>query len=776
MKSRLRCKPKGVFQAGTDPIMRWLLRLRCKLDITGLEKLRGVEGALLISNHVSVIDPATIASALDRPVRFLMPGAFFETSKLKGMAGAFECVAVPEDDSDDAFHELAEDLVRALRRGELICVFPEVHMTRTGHLGALRCDSDLRTYVRGTPGESQTTLISLAQQAGVPVVPVHLDRLWGSRFSASRLDRTHVFGSKSMRRTIAVTLGKPLGHGADCATIRQALTELGVEAFSKRKQEQRPLHVQFWRTAKRYWRRQCMADSTGRALTWGKTLAAARTLSRVIKLRCAQDKMVGVMLPPTVAAALVNVATLLVGKVPVNINFTGSQTNIDTVMRKCSLKTVFTSRRLLKKMSKDADASTQESDDSDTGAPERPEYVYLEDVMASIPKHSLALNWLLAAIVPSFLAERCLMHRGEMDALATVSFTSGSTGEPKGVMLTHHNVMSNVEALFEVLQFGPEDTIMGVLPPFHSFGFTAPLWGPLTSGMSVVFHPNPLDAKGVGRMVEKHRATILLATPSFCALYVRGCNPEQFRSLRLAIAGGQKLQPEVARAFEEKFGCPLSEGYGCTETSPVVSLNIHDVHQNHMTHVGTRPGSVGRVLPGVAVRAVNRNTLAPVKHNTPGMLLVKGHNVMLGYLDEPETTAKTIRDGWYTTADIGRLDEDGFVHIHDRISRFSKIAGEMVAHGAVENALQKVVASEDTCFVVVSLPDPVRGEKLVALYSSPELDPGALISKAIAMGTPSLWLPSPKSFIRLATLPLLASGKTDLAAARRIAASNQSLT
>ena len=340
--------------------------------------------------------------------------------------------------------------------------------------------------------------------------------------------------------------------------------DLGSDAFALRKRFQLPLHVQFWRAARSSpftWRRLCMADSTGQELTWGRSLAGALMLSRWMDRRCRGQKMVGMMMPASVGAALMNAATLISGRVPVNLNFTGARASIGVAIRRCGLKTVFTSRALLQR----------------TGLPERPEYVYLEDVMRRMPRRDQVLCYLLAAITPNALAERRLMRRGAMDDLATVMFTSGATGEPKGVMLSHHNIVSNIEAFSEVLRFGPSDTMMGVLPPFHSFGFTATLWAPLTQRMRVVYHPNPLDAKGVGRMAAKYRATVIAGTSSFFALYARGCEPEQFRSLRLAVAGAQKLVPAVAEAFEARFGLPLTEGYGCTELSPVVAVNVPDV-------------------------------------------------------------------------------------------------------------------------------------------------------------------------------------------------------
>jgi acyl-[acyl-carrier-protein]-phospholipid O-acyltransferase/long-chain-fatty-acid--[acyl-carrier-protein] ligase len=413
------------------------------------------------------------------------------------------------------------------------------------------------------------------------------------------------------------------------------------------------------------------------------------------------------------------------------------------------------------------------------GLPAQPEYVYLEDVLAQIPRRDRVLCYLLALITPNALAERLLMRRGGMDDLATVMFTSGATGEPKGVMLSHHNIVSNIQAFSETLEFGPADTMMGVLPPFHSFGFTATLWAPLTRGFRVVYHPNPLDAAGVGRMVAKYRATIIAGTSAFFALYARGCAPEEFRSLRLAVAGAQKLVPAVAKAFQDRFGLPLTEGYGCTELSPVVAVNVPDITEGPVKQFGTREGSVGRPLPGLAIRIVDRETFLPAAEGASGIVLIRGPSVMLRYLADARATAAVMRAGppppqpglprldWYVTGDIGVIDEDGFLHIHDRVSRFSKIGGEMVPHAAVEAALIAASGEVERSFAVVTLPDRLRGEKIVVAYSGPELDAGALLRKMSEQGVPSLWLP--RDFHRVERLPLLPAGKPDLVTVRRMA-------
>jgi acyl-[acyl-carrier-protein]-phospholipid O-acyltransferase/long-chain-fatty-acid--[acyl-carrier-protein] ligase len=350
-----------------------------------------------------------------------------------------------------------------------------------------------------------------------------------------------------------------------------------------------------------------------------------------------------------------------------------------------------------------------------------------------------------------------------------VIFSSGSTGEPKGVMLTHYNLVSNAQGLGQLLDFGPQDRFLGILPFFHSFGFTATLVGPAVLGVGVAFHPNPLDAKPIGALVRRYSLTYLMATPTFLQFYVRGCEASDFGSLRFAMVSAEKLPDWLANAFEEKFGLRPVEGYGCTECSPVVSCGTRDFRAAGFRQSGSRRGSIGRPLPGVSVRIVSPETGAPLPLGEPGLLLVRGPNVMRGYLGQPAKTAEVLRDGWYVTGDIVRLDEDGFLQITDRLSRFSKLGGEMVPHMKVEEKLHEAAGVNEITFAVTGLPDPKKGERLVVLHTLAEERLPDLLKKLPQLGLPNLWVPRPNHFFHVDSLPRLASGKMDLRKIRQMA-------
>jgi acyl-[acyl-carrier-protein]-phospholipid O-acyltransferase/long-chain-fatty-acid--[acyl-carrier-protein] ligase len=334
------------------------------------------------------------------------------------------------------------------------------------------------------------------------------------------------------------------------------------------------------------------------------------------------------------------------------------------------------------------------------------------------------------------------------------------------VVLTHANVLANVEMVREILPWARGDAMLGVLPFFHSFGYTVTLWMPLVSGMSAAYHTHPMQAEAIGELAARTKPTLLLATPAFLQRYAQKIPAEAFKGLRLVIAGAEKLRDSVADEFEETFGVRPYEGYGATELSPVASAGTPDAGAQK----GSKPGSVGRALPGTAVKAVDLATGKPVADGEVGMLMVKGPHVMKGYLGQPEKTAEVLKDGWYITGDLGTIDRDGFISITGRLSRFSKLAGEMVSHTAVEEKLQQAAGLADMTFIVTGVKDEKRGEKLVVLYANWDGDIEALLGKMRAAGVPNLWLPAKSSFYKVEQIPLLGTGKLDLKAVNELAA------
>ncbi len=709
----------------------WLLtHTLYRVQARGLENLPHSGGALLVCNHVSFIDPFLVGAPMWRYIRFIMLRRFYEKPVIHWFAKRMGAIPIADEGAPRKIVESLREAHSRLRDGELVCIFAEGAITRTGNL--LRFHRGLERIVRGT---------------GAPIIPVHLDRMWGSIFS---FDRGRFF-TKLPRRIpypVTVSFGPPLPPSATAFQARQGVMRLGAEAFSRRDSTQRPLPELFLDTARRNWRRFAMADSFGRNLNFGEALIGAMLFRRLILDRCGDEPMVGVLLPPMVPSALLNIGISMAGRVPVNLNYTASAEALDAAIERCRLETIFTSEKLLEKFS----------------IQKRPGMVMIEDAARSFTKTDKVLFSGAARLLPGFFLRRWLLPREVgLDSLATVIFSSGSTGIPKGVMLSHRNIVSNIEGIQQAISVNRKDCLLGILPLFHSFGFTAGLWLPMLSGFGVVFHTNPLEARKIGEMCRKYRVTIMVSTPTFSWSYIRQCSREDFASLRIAVVGAERMKPELCRAFKEKFGLDVYEGYGCTELSPVVAVGRPDYSGPDQTQVGHKPGTVGHPIPGVAVRVVNLDTFEDLGPDQEGLLLVKGPSVMMGYLGEPEITRQVLReDGWYVTGDIARLDEDGFITITDRQSRFSKIAGEMVPHIQVEDALHQALETTEPQVVVTSVPDEQKGEKLVVLHTELRVNLDEVLKRLRDSGLPRLWLPRKENFFQVEAIPFLATGKLDL--------------
>lgn len=702
-----------------------------RVRAVGAERVPARGPVLLVANHVSFIDAFLIGLAAPRPVRFLMLRAYYDLPLIGRLFRALGCIPVSSDDGPKALVASFKRAREYMMSGEAVCIFAEGEISRHGQM---------QRFKRGFE--------SMVHGVEVPIVPVHLDELWGSLFSFSggRL----LF--KRLRRLpyhVTVSFGKPLPGTANAFTVRQAILELGAEAFRHRLEGERPLPLSFLRRVKESPFAPCVADSMGTRLNGLSALTGAHLLGARLARAAGAAERVGIFLPPTAAAVLANAGLSLHGKVPVNLNYTTSKDVVDACCAKADITAVVTSRRFVEKLGWAPSA--------------RP--IFVEDIAAGVGAVEKAAAAALLLLSPSFALERLLFGaaRGGLDRPATVLFTSGSTGLPKGVVLTHANVLSNILAIGQVLPLSREDLMIGVLPFFHAFGYMGTLWLPLCLGVPSAQHFNPLDARGVGELCAEHGGTLIVATPTFLQGWMRRIEPAQFKTLKWVVVGAEKLRDEVAAAFEAKYGLAPLEGYGATELSPAASINIPDIAWPGIRQTGTKRGTVGQPLPGVFMKVVDAETGLEKPSGEPGLLLVKGPGVMSGYLDDPELTRAVLRDGYYDTGDVARIDEDGFVTLTDRLSRFSKVGGEMVPHIKIEESLQEASGLVETSFAVAGVPDDKRGERLVVLYKG-AVDLDAALKKLAGMGLPNLWLPAKANFHKVAEFPLLGSGKTDLQA------------
>jgi acyl-[acyl-carrier-protein]-phospholipid O-acyltransferase/long-chain-fatty-acid--[acyl-carrier-protein] ligase len=498
------------------------------------------------------------------------------------------------------------------------------------------------------------------------------------------------------------------------------------------------------------WRAK-VADSSGAELTGAGLLTRTLVLRRLLRREVLVDDEthVGLLVPPSVGAVVANAALAIDRRIAVNLNYSESSEVLNAAIRQCRIRHVLSSRRAMEKFNLQIEA----------------ELVHLEDfkdkVTAADKLIASAQTWLLpAAVLDRWLG----LNQIAWDDVLTVIFTAGSTGIPKGVMLTHRNVGSNIEGVDGVLQLRRDDVLTGILPFFHSFGYTVTLWTALTLKPKVIYHYSPREPKPVGQLCRRHGATILIATPTFLRWYMRGCQPEDFAKLEVVITGAERLPPDVADKFQQKFGVRPLEGYGTTELSPVVSVNVPPSRMTPTTQKGCREGTVGQPLPGISAKVVDLDTGEDLGVGKSGMLLIKGPNVMKGYLGRPELTAQVVRDGWYETGDVAEIDAEGFIRITGRQSRFAKIGGEMVPLIQVEDEIVKVLNLDEdhVSLVVTSVPDAKKGERLVVLHTGLAQQPEEICRNLSAAGVKPICIPTPDSFRQVREIPLLGSGKANL--------------
>ena len=640
-----------------------------RLRVVGRNHVPGEGPALLTPNHVSFADGLFVIASIDRPIRFVVYSEYFKRPLLGRFLRVMGAIPIASSGGPRMILEAFREAGKALDNGELVCIFPEGQITRTGM--TLRFQRGLEKIVKGRD---------------VPIIPVHIDRAMASIFSPMQKRRL----PERIPLPITISFGSPLPSTAPAGAIRQAIGELDQAAWEHRRQDRQPLHHEFIREVRRHPFRLAIVDPITAELSCIKALAGSIVLARALKPLWQDQSVVGIMLPTSAGGCLANLAAALSGRIVVNLNFTAGKAAMSSAAAQSGLQTLLTSRTFIEK--------------AGIELPEGVPVIWIEDIRPTIRTTDRVIAMALACLAPIRLIEKAAGATRPISVSDTVAliFSSGSEGDPKGVVLSHFNIDSNIVAISQAFHIYPNDRILNVLPLFHSFGYLL-LWLGACRGMGLVCHVKPQEAGVVGSLAEEYAATVLFATPAFLHIYTRRCEPSQFGSLRIVVAGADKLPDSISRAFEETFGIRPLEGYGVTECSPVVAVHALDFRAPGFYQPGSRRGTVGHSLPGVSVRVVPVESVAgvetlvglgsvpPLPAGTEGMLLVKGPNVMQGYLKRDDLTRKALCDGWYVTGDLGLIDEDGFVKITGRLSRFSKIGGEMVPHGQVEEALNDAV-------------------------------------------------------------------------------------
>ena len=709
------------------------------LRVTGNQHLPAHGGCLIIANHLSYADGFALCSKLHRPVRFLVFGSFFHMPVIGFLLRAIGAIPVDGSDRRKSLMASLDAAVEALQKGEVVAIFPEGKLTRNG--GVDRFKSGMER---------------IASRANVPVVPVHLDGLYGTWMS-----RAPVRAWLRPFRHVGVRLGAPLPSTVTAGEARRAVIALGhEEALAHTAGDQRTLGTAALSLMRQHPRAVCIRDAQGTLLNW-QVLGIARALIPLLKLDDAELR-VGLVLPPGRAGVLFNLALAIAGRTAVNLNHTAGGPAVEKMCALAGIKTIITATPYLKRI---GDPALQTVLDHHR-------VVKAEELIPLVAKSAIVWQACCCLALPA----RWLC-RGSADDVAAIVFSSGSTGDPKGVQLTHRQVLANCRAVRQGLDLQAyKDVILSPLPLFHSFGLVPGMWLGLTHGLSIAAHPDPTDGATIGKLAHELGVTFLVSTPTFVRGWMRRIEPEQFKTVRLAVVGAERCPAELKAAFKERYGCDLLEGYGCTELAPTVAVNLPEVRRDGEVEVRSKEGTVGRPLPGMAAFTIDPETHALLPPNAEGLIVIRSPSRMLGYLNRDDLTTKAFIHDGYNTGDVGRVDDDGFIHITGRLARFAKIAGEMVPLDNVEALLQAGLTELNDLaeLAVAAVADEARGERLVVLYCGFDGDWAPILAKLDSQ--PSLWKPKAKDIRMVVAIPKLGTGKRDLAGLKALATATMAAT
>ena len=741
-----------IFPGLLRPVWWLLVRAFHRFHVTGRERIPATGPVLIVSNHVSYFDWMYLWLASPRPLTFVLWSGYKRHWILRLLLSYVRGRSHYIDSRDmvkpQSLTGSLEAIAKALAAGRCVLMFPEGRLSRNGQM---------LPFQRG--------LEQIVERAGVPVtiVPACLWNLWGSLFSW-KYGRVFFRWPECFRRRIAVHFGEPLPGSTKSADVRAAVVECIADCGTLQTEYVIPVHAAFVRKGAAFYnlRRVGFVDASSgadRALTWPKALVGAWSLAKYLEGQLGRDeKIVGVWLPTGLGSAFVNIALAFLHRTSANLNYTAGGIAVRSAASQTGMKTVITAKRFVARMPLDL--------------PDDVRRIYLEDAFGAIPRWSKIWRLVLVVVLPGWFLDRVVLRcrRFGWDDLLTIIFSSGSTGDPKGVMLTLRNISCNADGFQKGINFTRHDRMLCTLPVFHSFGYTVCFWAPASIGMMSVFYPDPRAAKEVGELSKRWNCTIVLGTATFVRFYLRRCEPDDFRAVRLFVCGAEKLPVNLALEFQAKFGVLPLEGYGCTELSPVVSANLLDVSVAGVKQIANTPGTVGQPIPGVVARACSEIG-EPLPVGSEGVLGVKGSNAMHGYWQQPEKTKAMFLGKWYITGDVGLVEPDGFIRITGRLSRFAKIAGEMVPLEKIEEELHDALATAgERVLAVAAGPDPKRGERLVVLHLADAADrlKGAF-ENLRTRGLPNLWIPDLRDCYEVPAFPLLGSGKLDLRGVQELA-------
>jgi len=717
-------------------IIRTIVHIRYRIDVYGIENLESQRGILLLGNHISFLDWAILQIAYSRQIRFVVEREYYNRWYLKPFLKFAKTIPISSRASKGALEEVS----RALNAGQIVALFPEGHISRNGHL-----DNFKNGFEHAAAAVDAKSAV---------IVPFYLRGLWEDNFSyASRKLKN------SKQRDISVSFGKPMPISSTAMEVKRAVFELSIDAWQAYSQKLPNIASAWIENLSENPNSLAIADSTGVELSKVRFATAVFLFNKKLKSLLKAEQNVGLILPSTAAGAIANMALLTLGKTIVNLNYSSGEKSLNYAIDLAEIQTVITSRQFIKKL--------KEKGFELNNVLQRVQVLYLEDIKKTITKFEGLTTLLSVKLLPVWTLKSLYIEPQTIADTAAILYSSGSEGMPKGIELTQQNIMGNIKQIAILMNASDDDVILGTLPLFHSFGLTVTTLTPLIEDITVVCHPDPTDGYGIAKLCAKYKANFIFGTATFYRLYSRNrkIHSAMFESLKLVVAGAEKLPMRVQEEFHARFGKTIYEGYGVTETTPVASVNIPDVvmvDDNYRIQIGNKPGSVGLPVPGSSFKIVDPESFEELSIGEDGMILIGGTQIMKGYLKNPKKTQEIIKeiDGrrWYVSGDKGHIDEDGFLTIVDRYSRFAKLGGEMVSLGMVE-ALLSSVLEEGSALALTAIEDSKKGEALVVLLEG-EMELEELKQRVKKLNINPLYIPS--KFYKVKEIPRLGSGKVDL--------------
>ena len=729
--------------------LKTIVGFKYKLEVNGVKNIPSSGGVLLLGNHISWIDWAVVLMATPREVRFVMDRTIYNKWFLTWLLKIFKCIPISNGSSKTTIQTIAKQL----DEGNIVVLFPEGAITRNGHLGEFKKGFEKILELTSTD---------------VKVIPFYIRGLWESMFSRA----SKKFKKSNRTNSVTISFSRMMKkEKTNIISVKQELIKLSTKSWQEHIQNLKPLNEVIFDRLKEVSSNMIFADSTGVQLSGHRFLTASILFKNLLKKEL-KEQNIGLLLPSTVAGAFTNYSILMMGKTIVNLNYTSEINSLKSSILNAQIKTIVASRKFIEKLENKGIKIKEILDIV--------EVIYLEDLKEKISKIKGIFTYLSVKLMPSFLLKLVHLTKTSKDDTVLILFSSGSEGTPKGVELSGDNILGNSQQIANIINANDEDIIVGSLPLFHAFGIVVTTFLPLIEGIKCVAHPDPTDGLGLGKLISQYKATIMTGTSTFFRLYTKNTkvHPLMFESLRLTVAGAEKLREDVRYEFKKKFGKDILEGYGTSETSPVATCNLPDVlAPDFSVQVGNKIGTVGMAIPGTNIKIVDPLTFEELATNQEGMILISGIQVMKGYLNDELKTSQVLKKlkgrTYYITGDKGKLDEDGFLTIVDRYSRFAKLGGEMISLGAVEEKISRIInLSEDSSvdFIATAIEDEKKGEKIVLLISNVNEEFVKNIEeKILATFDNKLMIPSIIKIVN--EIPKLGTGKKDFKGAKELALS-----